>query len=279
MEMTQIGRNLDAIRKQRGFTIDELEQRMGLSHNSTYVHIRTGRMTLGVLLRYAEVLGCNVDELVSGTLDPEGVDLSADITVRWPWNLALAVVKGFNKNPSDEDLDRMWRVYCPGLLEQLETLTVREKDVLLMRYEHGMTLEQCGNKYNVTKERIREIEAKALRKLRHPSRSREFILDTMHKAHEIAEERDKLKLEVITLRERCKVDEPETERPYTDIHIEDLELSVRSYNCLARANMYHLSDFEGKTVEDLKKVRNLGMKSIKEIVLKLREYGVEIKNV
>ncbi len=279
MEMTQIGRNLDAIRKQRGFTVDELEKRTGLSHNATYVHIRTGKMLLGALLKYAEVLGCSVDELINGTLDPEAVDLSADIAVRWPWNLAAAVMGTYSGKPSEDASSLMWNVYCPGLLEQLDTLTVREKDILLMRYEHGMTLEQCGNKYNVTKERIREIEAKALRKLRHPSRSREFILDTMHKAHEIAEERDKLKLEVITLRERCKVDEPETERPYTDIHIEDMELSVRSYNCLARANMYHLSDFEGKTVEDLKKVRNLGMKSIKEIILKLREYGVEIKDV
>ena len=58
----------------------------------------------------------------------------------------------------------------------LESLTERERDVILLRFgfidgrEH--TLEEVGAKFHVTRERIREIEAKALRKLRHPARSR-----------------------------------------------------------------------------------------------------------
>ena len=64
------------------------------------------------------------------------------------------------------------------LSEVLETLTEREQKVLRLRFglEDGRarTLEEVGKEFNVTRERIRQIEAKALRKLRHPSRSRKL---------------------------------------------------------------------------------------------------------
>ena len=64
------------------------------------------------------------------------------------------------------------------LMEVLETLSDREKKVLMLRFglEDGRprTLEEVGKEFNVTRERIRQIEAKALRKLRHPSRSKKL---------------------------------------------------------------------------------------------------------
>ncbi|MDO4199427.1 MAG: RNA polymerase sigma factor RpoD [Clostridia bacterium] len=64
------------------------------------------------------------------------------------------------------------------LLEVLDTLTPREKRVLQMRFGIGngkpKTLEEVGREFDVTRERIRQIEAKALRKLRHPSRSKKL---------------------------------------------------------------------------------------------------------
>ena len=69
--------------------------------------------------------------------------------------------------------------------EILDSLTPRESKVLRMRFGIGLsndyTLEEVGKQFDVTRERIRQIEAKALRKLKHPSRSdklRSFI-DTM----------------------------------------------------------------------------------------------------
>ena len=62
--------------------------------------------------------------------------------------------------------------------EVLNTLTDREKNVLRLRFglEDGRTrtLEEVGKEFNITRERIRQIEAKALRKLRHPSRSKKL---------------------------------------------------------------------------------------------------------
>lgn len=64
------------------------------------------------------------------------------------------------------------------LVEVLDTLTVREQQVLRLRFglDDGRprTLEEVGRQFNVTRERIRQIEAKALRKLRHPSRSKKL---------------------------------------------------------------------------------------------------------
>lgn len=64
------------------------------------------------------------------------------------------------------------------LMEVLDTLTEREQKVLKLRFGladgRPRTLEEVGKEFNVTRERIRQIEAKALRKLRHPSRSRKL---------------------------------------------------------------------------------------------------------
>lgn len=78
-------------------------------------------------------------------------------------------------SPSEE---AAFRLMQSQLLEVLSTLTERERKVLELRF--GLhdgevhTLEEVGEEFHVTRERIRQIEAKALRKLRHPSRSRKL---------------------------------------------------------------------------------------------------------
>ena len=65
-----------------------------------------------------------------------------------------------------------------SLDDVLKTLTPREEKVIMLRFGladgHPRTLEEVGKEFNVTRERIRQIEAKALRKLRHPSRSKKL---------------------------------------------------------------------------------------------------------
>ena len=59
--------------------------------------------------------------------------------------------------------------------------------------------------------------------------------------------------------------------------IEEMDLSVRSYNCLKRANIHTVEDLTKKTEDDMLKVRNLGRKSLEEVIQKLESYGLSLK--
>ena len=85
---------------------------------------------------------------------------------------------------SDPDKDDMYTKVTRELLkdslnEVLSTLSPRERKVLIMRFgldgSKPKTLEEVGREFKVTRERIRQIEAKAIRKLKHPSRARKLM--------------------------------------------------------------------------------------------------------
>ena len=63
-----------------------------------------------------------------------------------------------------------------------------------------------------------------------------------------------------------------------DMNIEDLDLSVRSYNCLKRASVNTVGDLVEKTEDEMMKVRNLGRKSLEEVIQKLESLGLSLKN-
>ena len=63
-----------------------------------------------------------------------------------------------------------------------------------------------------------------------------------------------------------------------EMSIEDMDLSVRSYNCLKRANINTVEDLTKKTEDDMLKVKNLGRKSLDEIIAKLHSYGLDLRS-
>ena len=71
--------------------------------------------------------------------------------------------------------------------------------------------------------------------------------------------------------------EAESSDKVMSISIDDLELSVRSSNCLKRANINTIGELVNKTADDMMKVRNLGRKSLDEVQSKLKEYGLSFK--
>ena len=81
-----------------------------------------------------------------------------------------------------------------------------------------------------------------------------------------------------TIGNSCTVVEKEPERPDTvmKMTIEELDLSVRSFNCLKRANINTVEDLTNKTEEEMIKVRNLGRKSLEEIEHKLAMMGLSL---
>ena len=122
----------------------------------------------------AEFLGCSeerVREIQKIAQDP--VSLETPIGEEEDSHLGDFIEDDNATAPADQAAFLMLKEQLIGVLD---TLTPREEKVLRLRYGiddgHPRTLEEVGKEFNVTRERIRQIEAKALRKLRHPSRSK-----------------------------------------------------------------------------------------------------------
>ena len=86
----------------------------------------------------------------------------------------------------------------------------------------------------------------------------------------------------IDLSEKAKMAEviaepvEDTTQMVENMSIDELELSVRSYNCLKRAGINTVEELTRKTAEDMMKVRNLGRKSLEEVLAKLKELGLSL---
>ena len=124
----------------------------------------------------AEVMELPVEKVVEiQTIAQDPVSLETPIGEEEDSNLGTFIEDEKSASPSDVVAFQMLK---KQLISILDTLTPREEKVLRLRYgiDDGRprTLEEVGKEFNVTRERIRQIEAKALRKLRHPSRSKKL---------------------------------------------------------------------------------------------------------
>ena len=124
----------------------------------------------------AEAMGISVEKVVEiQTIAQDPVSLETPIGEEEDSNLGTFIEDEKSASPSDVVAFAMLK---KQLISILDTLTPREEKVLRLRYgiDDGKprTLEEVGKEFNVTRERIRQIEAKALRKLRHPSRSKKL---------------------------------------------------------------------------------------------------------
>lgn len=202
-----------------------------------------------------------------------------ELTQIYPFNLANGIFQ-------DEDDAR--EISIPGISAAVATLTEREQSVLMLRFQQKKTLEQCGKEFGVTRERIRQIEAKALRKLRHPSRVNMMKAVPLTELQAQHSEYNKLEKEYEWLKKAfesftAQKAEPGVIIPMVkraeslDTPIENLDLSVRSFNCLKRAGKNTLRAVADMSAYDVKQVRNLGRKSVLEVRDKLMEYGIEVK--
>jgi RNA polymerase primary sigma factor len=144
--------------------------------------IRTQRQLIQELGRdpeveeLAEELGMTVEK-VRGILEVahEPVSLEKPVGVEGDSQLGDFIPDEDSPSPADQTNMILLKEH---LLEVLKSLTSREDKVLRLRFGlddgRSRTLEEVGREFNVTRERIRQIEAKALRKMRHPSRSRKL---------------------------------------------------------------------------------------------------------
>lgn len=191
-----------------------------------------------------------------------------DYTQVFPYNLIEAM---------NDEWHEMDMPYCAMFLKETiaQNLTDREQRILSLRYEHGFNLEETGKEFGVTRERIRQIEARAIRKLRHPSLAFKYKAVPLEKWREVYSQNQKLKDENEQMRQMLNIKEKEEEKELKKrvIGLEELDLSVRSYNCLKRAGINSLNDLIIHTEEWLDHVRNLGKRSKDEIIQKVKEMG------
>lgn len=150
-------------------------------------------------------------------------------------------------------------------------LSEREQKVIFKRYKDGLTLEQIAKEENVTRERIRQIISKSIRKLKHPGRLKKAMKVSRREYDLLQQENARLK--ALLLANGTK------ESTITNLTIEELDLSVRSYNCLLRAGITDLEKLKKLSADDLMRVRNLGKKSMQEVLETLHKLGIELKEV
>lgn len=163
-----------------------------------------------------------------------------------------------------EDYDKRYEI------EKLKSfflqLNEREQKVLMYRFELNLTLEETGEKFGVTRERIRQVEAKAIRKLK-------------YKAHELISRQEKMLEELTYIRNGINklLGDASNLTEFTVKYrkIEECNFAIRTYNCLKRACIYTVDELIEK-VEDgtIINVRNLGRKSVQEIIDYLEKHGL-----
>lgn len=142
-------------------------------------------------------------------------------------------------------------------------LNGRERKAVVMKYEQKMSLQSISEEFGVTRERVRQIVAKALRKMRHPTRRR--YIEYGYNGFLDYEK---------SLKEKEAEKELEDKLHPQNISIDCIDFDIRSYNVLRRGGIEKLGDI--KSIEQIMKFRNAGAKTVVNIVDKLKEYGIEI---
>jgi len=202
------------------------------------------------------------------------LDESTTYEAPWPYNLLDEIYMPYDKVPPEDIEDR--------LLKAIDTLLPRERDVVLEYFKEDKTMDEVGRDFNVTRERVRQITKKAVRKLRHPSVVK--IIDHSAKELElmrqIKDETLKLKAQLANAKKQSeeamagKPNESDSVREDASrMKIEEMELSVRSQTCLGRSGIRTLGELENRILNEgsygLERIRNLGRKSKEEILSKM----------
>ena len=275
MDQSYISANLRYWKQVCGMSNSDIREKTGLSEPTISKHLSgENNFTIDMLTKYAEAFGVSVEWLIRRDF---AVDFDRNFGNKayyfYPYNLILDMltITGYL-----EQTVSVYDVYITGLLETIETcLTEREKLSLYYRYERGWALGDIGDKLGFSRERIRQIINKALRKLRF--RRRKWQIVTIGELVDAKKEASDYRLKYLILSEKMnkyeqiKINYESAYRKALHVPIDELELSVRAYNCLCRKKIVYVDELTNLTKEDLMQIRNLGRKSAEEICTRLKE--------
>ena len=217
-----------------------------------------------------------------------------DISGSWPYNLLDILIQGHWPCPITDDQDQ-------GIVYALSLLSDREVDVIIKRFVEEKTLEASAKDLNLTRERVRQIQHKAVCKLRHPARfnsilygksgneersglcvdinalkrERKSLEEDISRLRDLVQEEadairygysHRIKLEALGIKYHTSVYKP----PVSGV--ENLDLSIRAFNCLKRANCNTIEDvIELAKKGELTNIRNFGRVSLIEVLSILKD--------
>ena len=176
----------------------------------------------------------------------------------------------------------------------IQKLHDQERKVILCRYEEGLTHDETAKNLGVTRERVRQIEAKAIRKLRYLNGwvlvGKNRVVSAMEiqkqiendiairTKHEVIKALDD---KVASLRKIIKDCTEDAIKKFLqsdpDLKIEELDFSYRTYECLKRTGINTVNDIRKSSVSELEQIRNLGHRSLTEIEEKMASLGFELR--
>lgn len=217
----------------------------------------------------------------------------------YPVNLLIACLE--IPIDTDEVTTDIWDYDIRHFRKLISTLMDKEQRVLEMRYQFGMSLDEVGKALNLTRERIRQIQKKAERKLRYRTASGGIWVVNREKYDALKQENNELKARLSNLEHnldvcKARLEEPSSaevehseEEPdpkiedFNKVKLEELDWSVRAYNCLKRAGFNTLGDIfyfdqnqgnieEPFRTQNWRSIRNLGKKTLIEIARVIFEY-------
>ena len=172
-------------------------------------------------------------------------------------------------------------VSVPNILSAVATLPARYRDLIYYRYFLGKTLEECrslvmslsGDK--LSRERIRQIERKGIRMLKHPSRMKVITGNVDLQKIFSGQKQQIIFIDQVALKRRRS--SPELTDAIEKIRVVDMDLSIRSHNCLKNAGIETVGQLCMASEYDLMKVKNFGRKSLNEIKRELAGLGVALQ--
>lgn len=266
-----------------GYNLHTLAEREDIHRSATTLgrYVREGKINEAMLETIAEALNVEPWELTS--LNKKEYETMKQLSGKerknpaTPWSVSYPVniLKAAIACITDDELMR----YDLRKILYGDFLSEQEKKILELRFKYRLTLDETAAEMQRTRERIRQIEAKALRKIR--VRKHKLRLYTLEEVTEMIE----------NARERwlAEMDEEEKQKSngIDDQGIEELDLSIRTYNCLIRKGIKTIGDIKHfDQNQDKKKysywqsVRNLGKRSLEELRTKMREKtGYELTDI
>ena len=196
----------------------------------------------------------------------------------YPYNLLTAIVGQTDLVPPEV----MTTDRCHGLQYALATLEDRERDVIRGRYENNLSRGEIGRAWDLSIERIRQTETKAIAKLRYPARWNYIKLGIVgYMSHRVQEAHTKGYHEGYNVGYQNGVYDTQhgvilTSQDAEHFHlpIECMELSTRARSCLMMANLKTIGDVARVSRERIPTMRNLGKVTADEIARALKAIGI-----